>query len=72
MSRLLWMPATRGMPTRASIGPTRRTILGLKAGYKFRRWLTLGAEYAHTNRDSNIDTFDYDKNFYLLSLTASM
>ncbi len=50
----------------------KTTILGLKAGYKFRRWLTLGAEYTHTRRDSNLDLFDYDRNLYLLSLTASM
>lgn len=46
--------------------------LGLKAGYKIRRWLTLGAEYTHTNRDSNSPTFEYDRNFYLLTATASM
>lgn len=46
--------------------------LGLKAGYKLRRWLTIGAEYTHTNRDSNTPTFEYDKNFYLLTATASM
>lgn len=46
--------------------------IGLRAGYKFRRWLTLGAEYTHTNRDSNSPTFEYDKNFYLLTATASM
>ena len=50
----------------------KTTILGLKAGYKFRRWLTLGAEYTYTNRDSNLETYDYNRNFYLLSLTASM
>ena len=48
-----------------------RTV-GLRAGYKFRRWLTLGAEYTYTNRDSNIQTFDYDRNLYLLTATASM
>jgi len=47
-------------------------VLGLKAGYKFRRWLTMGAEYTHTKRDSNLDLFDYDKNLYLLTLTATM
>ena len=47
-------------------------ILGLKAGYKFRRWLTVGAEYTHTTRDSNVDTFEYDKNLYLITFTASM
>jgi hypothetical protein len=46
--------------------------LGLKAGYRFRRWLTLGAEFSHTKRDSNQDLFDYDRNIYLLTATASM
>ena len=31
-------------------------MLGFKVGYKFRRWLTLGAEYSHTQRDSNLNT----------------
>jgi len=48
------------------------TTLGLKVGYKFRRWLTLGAEYTHTNRDSNLNTFEYDKNLYLLTATGSL
>ena len=47
-------------------------VLGLKVGYRFRRWLTLGAEYVRTQRNSNVDLFDYDKNLYLLSATASM
>lgn len=46
--------------------------VGLRAGYKFRRWLTLGAEYSHTNRDSNAPIFEYDKNLYLFTATASM
>jgi hypothetical protein len=46
--------------------------LGFKVGYRFRRWLTLGAEYAHTKRDSNLEQFQYDRNFYLLTATASM
>ena len=44
--------------------------LGLRVGYKFRRWLTLGAEYTYATRDSNL-SFDYDKNFYLLTATIS-
>lgn len=47
-------------------------ILGAKVGYRFRRWLTLGAEYTHTQRDSSRSVFDYDKNLYLLTATASM
>lgn len=50
----------------------KTNILGLKVGYKFRRWLTLGAEYSHTQRDSNVPLFEYDKNLYLLTATASM
>jgi hypothetical protein len=46
--------------------------LGLKVGYRFRRWLTLGAEYAYSQRDSNLPQFEYNKNFYLLTATASM
>ena len=46
--------------------------LGLRAGYRFRRWLTLGAEYTYTQRDSNISIFEYDRNLYLLTATLSM
>lgn len=46
--------------------------LGLKMGYKFRRWLTLGAEYTYTKRDSSRESLDYDKNLYFLTATASM
>ena len=46
--------------------------LGFKVGYRFRRWLTLGAEYNYTTRDSNSPQFEYDRNLYLLTATASM
>jgi hypothetical protein len=46
--------------------------IGLRVGYKFRRWLTLGGEYIYSKRDSNIDSFDYTKNLFLLTATASM
>jgi polysaccharide biosynthesis protein VpsM len=46
--------------------------LGMKVGYRFRRWLTLGAEYSHTQRDSSINAFEWDRNLYLLTATASM
>jgi hypothetical protein len=47
-------------------------LTGLKAGYKFRRWLTLGAEYDYWKRDSNLDIFDYTRNLFLITATASM
>jgi hypothetical protein len=50
----------------------KTNTLGLRVGYKFRRWLTVGAEVNHTQRDSNLPVFEYDKNLYLLTATASM
>jgi hypothetical protein len=47
-------------------------LAGLKAGYKFRRWLTLGAEYDYWKRDSNLDIYDYTRNLFLITATASM
>jgi hypothetical protein len=46
--------------------------LGLKVGYRFRRWLTFGAEYNYIERDSNFDASDYDRNRYFLTATATM
>lgn len=46
--------------------------LGFKVGYRFRRWLTLGAEYNFITRDSNSSIYEYDRNLYLLTATASM
>lgn len=48
------------------------TTVGLKVGYKFRRWLTFGAEYNYSQRDSNLRQYEYDRNLYLLTATASM
>lgn len=50
----------------------KTATLGLKVGYRMRRWLTLGAEYTLQHRDSNRSVFEYDKNLYLLTATASM
>lgn len=47
-------------------------IYGLKATYKMRRWLTLGAEYQYTKRDSDLNIYDYDKNLWLISAVLSM
>ena len=46
--------------------------VGLKVGYRMRRWLTFGAEYTYTQRDSNQQVYEYDRNLYLLTATASM
>jgi hypothetical protein len=46
--------------------------LGLRAGYKFRPWLTLGAEYTYMKRNSDIDIYDYTKNLFFITATLSM
>lgn len=47
-------------------------LTGFKVGYKFRRWLTLGAEYDYWKRDSNLDVYDYTRNLFMITATASM
>ncbi len=46
--------------------------LGVRFIYQFRRWLRFGAEYAHTDRDSNIQTFDYKRNLLLFTVGATL
>jgi len=48
------------------------STLGFKIGYRFRPWLTLGAEYTYTHRDSNQTIFQYDRNLYLITATSSL
>jgi hypothetical protein len=43
---------------------------GLRASYMIFKWLTVGAEYSHRERQSDIDSFDYKENRGTLSLTA--
>lgn len=50
----------------------RTTTIGVRADYKFRRWLTLGAEFSHANRESNTDIYQYDKNVFLVNATLSL
>lgn len=50
----------------------KTAAVNAKVAYRFRRWLILGAEYTHTKRDSNVPFFEYDRNIYLLTATASM
>lgn len=45
---------------------------GLKVAYDFRRWLKLGAEYTHTERDSNTSNFNYKRNLLLFTVGATL
>ena len=56
-------------------GVTRKddtTSFGLKVAYDFRRWLKLGAEYTHFERDSNDGTFNYKRNLLLFTVGATL
>ena len=46
--------------------------LGLKGTYQMRRWLSFGAEYRWSKRNSNVDTSDYKNNVYLLFVSATL
>ena len=48
------------------------SVFGLKVAYDFRRWLRLGAEYSHADRDSNDSTFNYRKNLLLFTVGATL
>ncbi len=43
-----------------------------KLSYKPMRWLTLGGEFTHTNRDSNLGSANYKKNLYLFTVGATL
>ena len=46
--------------------------LGLRLHYQFRRWLRFGVEYTYTDRDSSDSFFDYQRNTFGLTLSATL
>jgi hypothetical protein len=56
-------------------GVTRKddtTTFGLKVAYDFRRWLRLGAEYTHAERESNGVDLNYKRNLLLFTVGATL
>ena len=45
---------------------------GLKATYKMRRWLSLGGDVTHSDRNSSDSNFSYQRNVFMLFLTAAL
>jgi hypothetical protein len=45
---------------------------GIKVDYKLRRWLTLGADYTYTDRDSNLSNFRFKRNVVMFTLGATL
>lgn len=57
-----------GSSTRADT--IRRYGVGLT--YQWRRWLQTGVEWQRTKRNSNIDTFDYDRDLFMVTLEGTL
>ena len=56
-------------------GATRKddnTSFGVKVAYDLRRWLRLGAEYTHFERESNGVDLNYKRNLLLFTLGATL
>lgn len=49
-----------------------RDSFSVGVNYDWRRWMTIGASYSYTDRDSNDDAFDYEKNVFLINLNMSL
>lgn len=50
----------------------RRREAGVQFIYKMRRWLKLGAQYNYQKRDSTVNSFDYTRNIFMLSIAATL
>ena len=49
-----------------------RDSFSLGLSYDWQRWATFNVNYSYTERDSNINTFDFEKNVFTVSLDLSL
>ena len=49
-----------------------RYLFNADVGYEMRRWLEVGAGYFYDERDSNNNSFDYDRNVFHLFATIAL
>ncbi len=49
-----------------------RTSYSIGFDYDWQRWITIGASYSYTERDSNVDTFDFERNVFAFKLDMSL
>lgn len=49
-----------------------RDMISIGVSYDWRRWMTIGATYSYSDRDSNNDAFDYEKNVFLINVDMSL
>lgn len=48
------------------------TVTAANIGYQFRRWMRLGASYTHTSRDSDIGTYVYTRDLWMLTAAIAL
>lgn len=48
------------------------TSLGVRLTYRFRRWLRFGMEVLRTDRDSDVQSFDYKRNLILFTAGVTL
>ena len=56
-------------------GATRQddtVTMGLRLSYRYQRWLSLGAQFSHTERDSNDALFRYRRNVLMFSVSGTL
>lgn len=49
-----------------------RTDLSFGIDYDWQRWMNIGARYQFSDRESNQNQFDYDKNVFLVNVNLSL
>jgi hypothetical protein len=49
-----------------------RQNISLSLSYDWRRWMTIGANYTHSERDSNQNEFDFDRNIVSVSVDMAL
>ena len=49
-----------------------RQTLSLGVDYDWQRWMTIGANYSYSERDSDINTFDFEKNIFSVTFDMSL
>lgn len=64
--------AWRNDEYRGAVREDDTATLGVRLTYQFRRWLRFGVEYLRTNRDSDLDAFDYTRNLILFTVGATL
>jgi uncharacterized protein (PEP-CTERM system associated) len=48
------------------------TQFNMSLSYQLKRWITVKAAYLHDERDSNVDTTDFDRNVFSIGVVITL